>query len=371
MPIELDFFDLTVALNGAIGFLCFYFGTRLGRIMLRRGATANDLFKGKEWMAIVVIGFYIALLLVAVNLPQMQNFPLEWRFSGMRITWSIIRSLLCAALGMAIAISWRTAKVQIGMILLVGLLGLLAFGAAESHYLSPIYAQLHHNLRPNRVVRQTSSSSCAPSALATILQRWGITSATETAVAKAAGTSRMGTSMPQVLQAAKAFGLTGMELKPTWEQIEEINRPGVLAFWQITETGQKLPHAVALMAIDARRAIVADPATGKYQAYTRDEFKLIWRDEYLPIYRASEVAFSSTTALGYLQKLGYFGSLTEAIASFQDARDLNVTGTLDTQTALFLSGHFLKDVPTLNLKEFETATVTYMKCGDRPERCPW
>ncbi len=364
-------FDLNFALNWTIGCVCFYGGTRLGRVMLRRGATANDLFKGKEWLAIVAIGFYIALLLVAVNLPQLQAFPLEWRFSGMRITWAIIRSLLCGALGMAIAISWRTAKVQIGMILVVGLMGLMAFVAAESHYLSPIYSQLHNNLRPNRVVKQTSASSCAPSALATILQRWGITAATETAVARAAGTSRMGTSMPQVLKAAKAFGLTGLELKPTWEQMEQVNRPGVLAVWQITEMGQKLPHAVALMAIDPRRAIIADPATGKYNVFTRAEFNTIWRQEYLPIYRASEVAFSNSTALSYLQKLGHFGSLKEAIESFQEASELKVTGILDTQTALLLSGHFLKDTPTLNVKEFEAATVKYMNCGDRPERCPW
>jgi predicted double-glycine peptidase len=364
-------FDLNFALNWTVSCLCFYFGMKLGRIMLRRGATANDLFKGKEWQALVAIALYIGLLLIAVNLPQLQTFPLEWRFYGMRITWGIIRSLLCAAVGVAIVISWRTARVQIGMIAVVGLMGFLGFLAVESHFLSPIYSQLHHNLRPNRVVKQTSASSCAPSALATVLQRWGITQATEPAVAKAAGTSRMGTTMPQVLQAVKTFGLTGMELKPTWEQLEQVNRPGVLAVWQITETGQKLPHAVALMSIDARKLILADPATGKYHAFTREQFQAIWRQEYVPIYRSQELVFSSNIALHYLQKLGYFGSLTEAVRSFQEAQGLKVNGQIDSQTALFLSGRFLKDRPTLNPKEFESATVKYMKCENAPEKCAW
>jgi predicted double-glycine peptidase len=364
-------FDLSFALNWTASCLCFFFGIKLGRVMLRRGATANDLFKGKEWQALVAIALYIGLLLIAVNLPQLQTFPLEWRFYGMRITWGIIRSLLCVTVGIAIIISWRTARVQMGMIALVGLMGFLGFLAVESHFLSPIYPQLHNNLRPNRVVKQTSASSCAPSALATVLQRWGISEATESAVAKVAGTSRMGTTMPQVLQAAKDFGLTGMELKPTWEQLEQVNRPGVLAVWQITETGEKLPHAVALMAIDPRKVILADPATGKYHAFTREEFKSIWRQEYVPIYRSSELVFSNMTALHYLQKLGYFGSLGDAVRSFQEAQGLKVNGQLDSQTALFLSGQFLKDRPTLKMKEFEAATVKYMKCENTPEKCPW
>jgi predicted double-glycine peptidase len=362
---------LSFALNWTVSCLCFYFGIKVGRVMLRRGATANDLFKGKEWQALVGIVLYIGLLLIAVNLPQQQTFPLEWRFYGMRITWVIIRSLLCVAVGLAMIISWRTARVQMGMLGVIGLLGFVGFLAVESHFLSPIYPQLRNNILPNRVVKQTSASSCAPSALATVLQRWGITEATEPAVAKVAGTSRMGTTMPQILQAAKNFGMTGMELKPTWEQLEQVNRPGVLAVWQITETGEKLPHAVALMAIDGRKLILADPATGKYHAFTREQFQAINRQEYLPIYRSEDVMFSSTTALRYLQKLRYFGSLGEALRSFQADQGLKVNGQLDSQTALFLSGQFLKDRPTLKIKEFEAATVKYMKCENAPEKCPW
>lgn len=363
--------DVNLGLNLALGGLFGYLGLKLGRLMSRNGATANDIFKGKEWLALVTIGLYIGLLLIAVNLPQMQTFPLEWRFYGMRMTWILIRSLLCGAMGVAIAISWKTARIQLGMIGLVGLIGFAIFTGVESHFLSPIYSELEHNLRPNRVVRQTSASSCAPSALATVLQHWGITSATEPAVAKAADTSRMGTTMPQVIQAAKAFGMTGIEMKPTWEQMRLVNRPGVLSVWQIAALGRKLPHAVALMAIDDIRAIVADPATGKYHSYTYDEFQAIWRQEYVPIFKPEEVVFSGQQALKYLKDLGYGGSFESAVKKFQEDQDLRVTGILDPQTALMISGSRRQGVPTLKPKEFEASVVKYMQCEGQPDRCQW
>ena len=37
--------------------------------------------------------------------------------------------------------------------------------------------------------------------------------------------------MPQIIVAARALGVNAIELAPTWEQIQQINRPGVLAVW--------------------------------------------------------------------------------------------------------------------------------------------
>jgi hypothetical protein len=57
---------------------------RFGRVLVRSGVTANDLFKGRNSIALAFLGFYIALLLLALNLPQMPALPIEWRFHGMR-----------------------------------------------------------------------------------------------------------------------------------------------------------------------------------------------------------------------------------------------------------------------------------------------
>lgn len=370
-------FDMSVSpilaplLSLLFGSLFFYLGMKIGRMMLLKGATANDLFRGKEWMAIGFIAFYLLLLLIAVNLPQYQNFPLQWRVYGMQGSWILIRSLFLGAIGCAVMIGWRTARVQLGMIAVVGAIGLFCFTAAESHFLSPIYKDLSNNLQLNRIFKQTSSSSCAPAALATLLQRWGIKAATESSVAKAAGTSLMGTTMPQVIQAAQGFGLTGLELKPTWEQMLRINRPGILAVWQITSTGRKLPHAIALMALDEKNAVIADPATGRYSLMGRAEFQTIWRNEYVPIFRSTEIAFSEQQAIEYLTQLKYAGSFKERVKTFQADMGLKPTGSLDPQTTLMLMGKFLQDSPTLDIATFNRETEKYMNCENNPDRCTW
>jgi predicted double-glycine peptidase len=359
------------ALSITLGTLCFYLGLKIGRLLLRKGATANDLFRGREWMAVGVIAVYLLLLLIAIYLPQSNSFPLHWRVYGLQGSWILIRSLFLGAIGCAVMISWRTARVQLGMIGVVGALGLFCFSAAEGYFLSPIYGELSNNLQLNRIFKQTSSSSCAPAALATLLQRWGITQATETSVARAAGTSRIGTTMPQVIQAAQNFGLTGLEMKPTWDQMVRVNRPGLLSVWQISKGNRKLPHAIALLGLDQKNAVIADPATGKYGLLSRAELKAISREDYVPIFRSSELAFTKQQAIEYLKQLQYSGEFDGMVKAFQRDAGLKQTGSLDPQTSLMLMGRFLSAVPTLDIARFNLETERYMKCEGIPDRCAW
>lgn len=336
-----------------LGGLLFRWGMRFGRMMLRRGATAHDLFKGKNGLSLLFLGLYVALLLSALNIPQLQIFPLEWRVYGMQITWTLMRVMLLGFCGLAFIISWKTARTQVVAVLLLGLLGLGGFSAAESYFLAPIADELHDNLQPHGVFKQTSMSSCAPAALATVLQRWGITTATESSVARLAGTSRLGTSMPQLIMAARELGLDGVELSPTWEQMMRINRPGVLGVW-LLDGMRKLPHAVALLAINAEYVAIADPARGKIYALDRSQFAQIWRQQYVSIFRPSQGVLTSEQAADYLKRLGY-GSLSPsnlppAVRQFQKANGLPETGTLDTETVLMMTGPFLEGVPVLSLK---------------------
>jgi predicted double-glycine peptidase len=345
------------------GFICWSIGMRLGRLMLRRGATANDLFKGNKLLVIVVLVLYVGLVSIAINLPQWQGLPVEWRLYGLQVSWTIIRVLLLGACGVGYVICRKTASNQVIYMFIVGLLGLVCFTAAEVFFVAPIYPQLSNNLKPNGIYRQTGDSSCAPAALATLLQRWQMTQATESEVARLAGTSRMGTSMPQVLNAARSLGFDGTELSPTWEQLRQINRPGILGVWQIVGL-RKLPHAVALMAMNNDRAIIADPARGKYVQLDRQELARIWRGEYLPIYRPGDDRMTVSTATEYLKKRGYAN-----VRSFQEEMGLNPTGKLDAQTVLMLNGKLTK--PTLDETTFNREIMTKMQCLDNPQACPW
>ncbi|MEG5058246.1 cysteine peptidase family C39 domain-containing protein [Microcoleus sp. A2-C5] len=332
-----------------LGSALFVWGMRFGRMLVRSGVTANDLFKGHNSIALLFLGLYVGLLLLALNLPQIPALPIEWRVHGMRVTWTLLRVMLMGVCGIGFSISWLTARSQVVAVILICLLGLGGFTSAEAYFLAPIYDDLVDNLQPNGVFRQTSNSSCAPAALATVLRRWGI-EATESSVARLAGTSRLGTSMPQLIVAARGLGVNAIELAPSWEQIQQINRPGVLAVW-LFDGPRKLPHAVALLGINDSVAAIGDPARGKIFYLDRATFAYVWRNEYVPIFRSADILLSDKQAIDYLTKLGYnSGNLKADIKRFKTDKKMKVSGKLDRMTELMLSGPFLEGVPRLDGK---------------------
>jgi len=160
--------------------------------------------------------------------------------------------------------------------------------------------------------------------------------------------------MPQLVGAAKAFGMEGIELTPTWEQMRQINRPGVLATWLIDERG-KSAHATALLGINANQAAIADPAFGEVFQVSRAQFNQIWRQQYVPIFQPTDILLTPAKTADYLNRLGYStpkaSNLSNAIRQFQRDQGIAETGDLNAFTALLLSGPFLEGVPTL--KEFK------------------
>lgn len=341
---------LQILLTLLLGGLAFRWGIRGGQVMVRQGATAQDLFKGREAVSLLAIGLYIGLLVIVLNVPQMPMFPLEWRIHGMQITWTLMRVFLLGFCGVAWWICHQTAPRQVLLVTLLGLLGLGSFTAAEGYFLAPIYGELVNHLQPNGVFRQTSMSSCAPAALATVLRLWEV-DATEVSAAKLAGTSRLGTSMPQLIAAARGFGMDGAELSPTWEQIQRINRPGILSVW-LVDGVRKLPHAVALVGMQGDRVAIGDPARGKIYILHQAEFQAIWRQQYVPIFRVGEDQLSAEQAIAALTQQGFLTpsnrDLSAGIRRFQTAIGLPVTGALDPMTSLSLSGPLLEKVPTLH-----------------------
>ena len=138
-----------IAIATIFASLLFFLGLRLGRGLTRKGVKANAIFQGKNYLAIVFLGLYIGLLLLARFVPEMSALPFEWRVYSLKITWTILRLLLVFICGIGFAISWYTARVQVVAVVLIVLLGLGGFNAAESYFLAPIHATLEDNLQPN------------------------------------------------------------------------------------------------------------------------------------------------------------------------------------------------------------------------------
>lgn len=335
-----------------LGAWLFVLGNRTGQIMLRDGITANDIFKGKTHLLIAFLVGYFGLIFLAFVVPQMQTLPVEWRFYGLQVSWTIIRLLLLFISGIAFKISQHTSQIQVVVVILICSLGLSGFTGVESYFSSPIYASLEDNLQPNGVFRQSSFASCAPSALATVLRIWRI-DATESSVARLAGTNRLGTSMAQLLIATRSLGMDGIELEATWEQLQLINRPGVLGVW-FRYGDQVIPHAVALLGFNGNQVIIGDPIFGLINEIDRTQFEKDWRKQYLPIFRPQDISITNFQAVTYLQKLGDKikdeSELESAIKSWQKNLSLQVNGKLDSPTVLSLNGSFLEGVPTLKRK---------------------
>jgi predicted double-glycine peptidase len=356
-PLTIAFMLLELLLTLLLGILAFSWGSRMGRLLLRKGATANNLFKGKTSVSLAFLGLYVGLLVLALYVPQLQVLPLEWRVSGMRITWTLMRIILLGFCGLAFTVSWRTARLQVVAVAMLGFLGVGGFTATEAHFLAPIYASLEDNLQPNGIFQQTSDSSCAPAALATVLRLWGV-DATESSVARLAETSLLGTSMPQIIVAAQGFGMDGVELDTSWAQMRQINRPGVIATWLYSDDRGRAPHAIALLGMNNESVIIGDPAYGKIYQIGRAEFlDRYWRNQYVPIFRPADVALTPTQTAELLVRSGVLSqknpdsaALKAALQKFQTILRVPPTGELDTATALLLGGQFLDHSPRLDWK---------------------
>jgi len=161
--------------------------------------------------------------------------------------------------------------------------------------------------------------------------------------------------MPQLIVAARALNLDALEMtNTTWEQMQQVNRPGVLAVWLISGRGQRSPHAIALLKMTDEYAFVADPAWGRIYQLTRQQFESIWRKEYVPLFQLGDTLLTPSEVRDYLTRLGYLrhrnDNVTAAIRKFQRSLGAPATGDVDAETALMLSGAFISDAPTLTFR---------------------
>lgn len=363
---------LEVTINIIVGLMGFASGGWLGWRLRQQGITGTNLFSRKTPISLMVLAAGVCVVVLLLHLPQLQFLPLAWRASGIQVSWMLLRSLLLWTNGMAIAIHGRVTPSQLRASILICVVGFGLLVGMEQYLLTPIYPSLTHHVGPQGIVRQTSESSCAPAALATVLHQWQIETS-EPEVAKLAGTSRAGTSNPQLIAAAQELGMDGLELQPAWETIQQINRPGILSIW-LVDGDRRLPHAVALLKMNQDTAVIADPSEGKAFMVDRPALEQVWRQEYVPIFRPQDIKLSPRKAQHYLTTLGYgrHGSAPsflrwlpqpsahwrEALRQFQaDNPGLPESGNLDAATVLALTGAFAQQTPTLSLPHPPNRTI--------------
>ena len=360
--------DVVVDICVSLGVLGLGLGAGIRGLMY--GDAVTHVFKRKTHFLLCLIGLYVCLAVILLHAPHVNIWPLSWRLHGLNATWLIMRALLLGACGVAIAVSWQISRHQVIAIALIGMVGVVGFWGLEHYLMSPIYPFLDSSPSAHSVVKQTSSSSCAPAALATVFKQWNM-EISEAEVAKLAQTSRMGTSMPHLIAAAQQLGMEGVELEPSWETMQRINRPGVLSVW-VQDGDRRLPHAVALLGMSHKAAIIADPASGKAFNLSRRELESMWRHEYVPIVRQSDISLAEGQALDYLAQITTLdGKKSQRGSRFVDHNrfsdhlnhfqrrhhGLRRSGKLDPATMLVLQGPFIQEGPTLSSQESYPMTI--------------
>ena len=154
-------------------------------------------------------------------------------------------------------------------------LGLLLLGAM-AHWATGAIAAQRRVTRlltwPDDVFAlQQSRQTCGPAALAAVCRYYHIP-ATETEIARLAGTQANGTTMLGLQQAAQAKGLTAEGQERGVDELASLPHPCILYFHQ--------GHFAVLTGVQDGRFYVADPSLGQ-RVWTRSQLAYLWRGELL------------------------------------------------------------------------------------------
>lgn len=325
----------------------------------KSNALAQGLYSRKSivWLTVGVYGF---LLVVLSHIPHLNVLPLEWQSQSVKVSWTGMRVLFLSGCITAIALRRNPGRTHVMLTALIGIMGFLGIWGLEHYLLSPIYPTLDPHPKPHQIIQQTSDSSCAPAALVTVLNQWNIHTS-EADIAKLAHTSRVGTSMPQLIVAARHLGMDGVTVQPSWETMALINRPGILSVW-VNDGDRRLPHAVALLGLRSDSAILADPADGQAFQIERTALEKIWRHEYTPIFSPDDVALSEQQVREYLVQQQQIGTYSDS----SPKRQVLQSSSIDWHLNAWWHRSRESDALTLDLHQFQSQ-VKGIKASGKPE----
>jgi predicted double-glycine peptidase len=232
-------------------------GAWLGRRLAHRGVTAANALAGRQVIAYAVmlgLGGVFALLYWAHKIPLL---PTMLVLLGEAAVWPFAQLLAAAALGVLVLLEWpgrrdrkRLASMVLGSLALALCNGFLVYRAL------PLLDLLGPPRITDGVVMQTTSYTCAPATIATLLRARGDTAASERQVVALAGTTRAGTTTFAEVRAMRRLGLAPQFVRGLTP--ESLAARGQAALLHVDEPilTTTIRHAVALLAVDAERRTI-------------------------------------------------------------------------------------------------------------------
>jgi len=256
-------------------------GALLGRRLAARGVTAENALQGRQVVAYAVLlglGGVFALLYWAHAIPLLPNWLV---LLGEASVWPFAQLVAAGALGLLVLLEWpgrrerkRLASMVMGSAALLLCNGFLTYRAI------PLLDLLGAPRVVDGVVMQTTSYTCAPATIATLLRARGDITATERRVVELAGTTRGGTTTFAEVRAMRRLGLApefARGLTP-----ESLAARGQAALLHVDEPilTTTIRHAVALLAVDAERRTITigNPLYGR-QIKSWESLRGYWTGE--------------------------------------------------------------------------------------------
>jgi len=243
-----------IVLSGAVAAL----GAIAGRRLAARGITAENALKGRQvgaYLVLVAAGGATALLYYAPKIPGLPATPVLYAEAAV---WPVVQAFAALALGFLIGLEWSGRRDRRRLVTMVAGAAVLALAVGFLFYRSlPLERSLGAPRSVDGVVMQTTSYTCAPAAIATIVRALrGDTTVTESTVVALAGTSRSGTTALAEIRAMRRLGLAprfARSLAP-----ESLAAAGRYALLHVNEpvVTTTVRHAVALLAVDTRNRTI-------------------------------------------------------------------------------------------------------------------
>ncbi len=257
-------------------------GGGIGRRLAARGITAENALKGRQvgaYLVLLAAGGATALLYYAPKIPGLPSTPILYAEAAV---WPMVQGFAAMALGFLIGLEWSGRGERKRLVTMVGGAAVLALAVGFLFYRSlPLERALGAPRSVDGVVMQTTSYTCAPAAIATIVRVLrGDTTVTERTVVALAGTSRGGTTALAEIRAMRRLGLAprfARRLSP-----ESLVAAGRYALLHVNEpvVATTVRHAVALLAVDARNRTITigNPLYGR-QVKPWSELRDYWMGE--------------------------------------------------------------------------------------------
>lgn len=337
---------LTMALAAGLGYV-------YGRHLSQHGITGATIFRGaRGWVFLVTFMALCGLLQVITAKPDLWSPEVSSRVELWG--WGVIKLLVVFMAAMAFPLSRQDVRRSPVLVCAVSLLCVLLIQVAENYTFVPVFTQLKGpRLASDGSILQSSSVTCTPSVLANLLPVFGLSSS-EKECARLLGTKRFGTTMTELMNGVRKFGLYGYYVSSAPYHLRRMNRPAVLS---VTLTWINVLHSVALYKnLPDSKFLIIDPSVGKVE-YTQEKLSKLLRDKKAvilcdrPIVRIDQESprqlVENTQRILMQEK--YLSTITglydeytvQAVKAFQAHWQINPTGDVDDLTYLLLTGPYL------------------------------